>query len=641
MGHPQKLTENAASRSPTTETNKSTESTESTETEQSLPSALEQVRRDLVDADLARMDDTTRLATLRALEDLSRAASAVGVRVMVDFDASQVRSQARRGAPVSRRGEGVADDLAGARKTSPYWGSRHLTSAKALVKEMPHTLAALTDGVIDAYQARAITEATTCLDVEDRAEVDQRLAPRLPGASTREMIAAARALTYEVDPKAFVERARRAAKDRGVSIRPAPDVMGILNARLTAPHAIACYAALKEHAIAARAAGDPRTEQQLMADELFARLTGRTVVDGIDVEIGLVMTDETLFADGHTAADLIGFGPVPADLAKDWLRPEPSGDEGAPDTRPHPDPRPGPDPDPHPGPDPDPRSRRDPGHPSEHSPRRGSADDISQGFCPDGGRCTSASCTLTHAPTAPAPPSSSSPSPSPSPSPSSPSPTPSPTMQPAPSPTSGRTSSPGGADSWATSPADGADSSESSCADGAASSQTADPHPGPSKPHQPQRRPVDQSQETARRAAKVWLRRLYTDPVTGVLSGRDPRRRLFTGSLRQLVISRDRSCRNSWCGAPIRHIDHVQRHSDQGTTTDDNGRGLCARCNLAREKERHPTRPPTEYRPPPPLLDGLPAPVASRERRDGSAVRVPRAGPGRGGEYPDADDVPA
>lgn len=104
----------------------------------------------------------------------------------------------------------------------------------------------------------------------------------------------------------------------------------------------------------------------------------------------------------------------------------------------------------------------------------------------------------------------------------------------------------------------------------------------------------------------MWVRRLYTDPVTGVLRERDSRKRLFTGGLRAFLVARDQTCRNAWCGAPVRHIDHIRRHTDQGPTDPGNGRGLCARCNLARERPRQLDTPPATYRPPPPLLPCLP-----------------------------------
>ncbi|WP_143055197.1 HNH endonuclease, partial [Nocardioides luteus] len=37
------------------------------------------------------------------------------------------------------------------------------------------------------------------------------------------------------------------------------------------------------------------------------------------------------------------------------------------------------------------------------------------------------------------------------------------------------------------------------------------------------------------------------------------------------------------CDAPIRNIDHIQRHADGGQTSAANLQGLCERCNQAKE----------------------------------------------------------
>lgn len=84
------------------------------------------------------------------------------------------------------------------------------------------------------------------------------------------------------------------------------------------------------------------------------------------------------------------------------------------------------------------------------------------------------------------------------------------------------------------------------------------------------------------------FRRLFTAPTgsksgSGPIVGGDPARRRFTGWLADLIKLRDQSCRNPYCGAPIRHIDHIARHSDGGPTSYSNGRGVCERCNYVRE----------------------------------------------------------
>jgi len=86
---------------------------------------------------------------------------------------------------------------------------------------------------------------------------------------------------------------------------------------------------------------------------------------------------------------------------------------------------------------------------------------------------------------------------------------------------------------------------------------------------------------------RKWWRRLFTGPSSthssGPIVGGDPARRRFDGWLAKLIKLRDQTCRDPYCDAPIRHIDHITRHSDGGATTFENGLGECARGNLVRE----------------------------------------------------------
>ena len=60
-------------------------------------------------------------------------------------------------------------------------------------------------------------------------------------------------------------------------------------------------------------------------------------------------------------------------------------------------------------------------------------------------------------------------------------------------------------------------------------------------------------------------------------------RRSFPALLRRLIEYRDRTCATPYCGAPIRHIDHITPARDSGPTSYANGRGVCAACNHAKE----------------------------------------------------------
>ena len=83
--------------------------------------------------------------------------------------------------------------------------------------------------------------------------------------------------------------------------------------------------------------------------------------------------------------------------------------------------------------------------------------------------------------------------------------------------------------------------------------------------------------------AEVWVRRLFTAPGTGRLVAMESRARLFPTLLRRFLVLRDEVCRTPWCDAPVRHADHVVAHADGGSTSCDNGQGLCATCNQVKE----------------------------------------------------------
>ncbi|MCW2132249.1 HNH endonuclease [Arthrobacter sp. VKM Ac-2550] len=84
---------------------------------------------------------------------------------------------------------------------------------------------------------------------------------------------------------------------------------------------------------------------------------------------------------------------------------------------------------------------------------------------------------------------------------------------------------------------------------------------------------------------EVWVRGLYTAPVTGQLLGMDSRARLMPAGMQRMIQARDQLCRTPWCDAPIRHHDHVVPWRDAGATSEVNGQGLCEACNLAKETD--------------------------------------------------------
>ncbi|CAI3800307.1 HNH endonuclease [Pseudarthrobacter sp. MM222] len=268
------------------------------------------------DSPAALIDET------RELEDLKSALAARQARNAVAFDLAQRRAQRAAGMPVAELGTGVAAQIALARRESPAKGGRLLGLAKALVTEMPHTLAALETGQLNEWRATLLVRETACLPAAGRAAVDEELAAdtgTFTGAGDRAIVAAARAAAYRRDPRSVTQRAAHAAADRHVSLRPAPDTMTYLTALLPVAEGVAAYTALSRHADTARAAGDPRSRGQLMADALVERTTGKA--GGISgIEIQLVLTDRTLLQGDSEPARLPGYGIVPAGWARELIK---------------------------------------------------------------------------------------------------------------------------------------------------------------------------------------------------------------------------------------------------------------------------------------------------------------------------------
>jgi hypothetical protein len=267
--------------------------------------------------------DAERVDRIRLLEEVKGACAAAQAREAVAFKRSQLAAQAEAGVRPDKRGLGVAAQVGLARRESPVRGARFLGLAEALVGELPHTMAELTAGRLSEWRATIVARETACLTREQRGMVDEELAA-VPGGlasmGDRGLQAKAREVAYRLAPYAFAARASKAAGDRRVTLRPAPDTMTHLTGLLPVAQGVAVYAALVREAEAARSRGDERTRGQVMADTLVERVTGQASARQVPVEVQLVITDATLFGGQETPGWLAGYGPVPAPVARDLVR---------------------------------------------------------------------------------------------------------------------------------------------------------------------------------------------------------------------------------------------------------------------------------------------------------------------------------
>jgi hypothetical protein len=264
--------------------------------------------------------DSALVARIAELERLKSAAAAEQARAAVALYELRRTDEAAANVPKARQGRGVASEVALARRDSPARGDRHMGFAKALVYEMPHTLAALEGGALSEWRATLMVRESACLTVEDRRALDAEMCAdvsKLDGMGDKRITAAAKAIAYRLDPQAVVDRAAKAESDRTVTIRPAPDTMTYVTVLLPVAKGVGVYAALQR---AADTTFDDRSRGQVMADTVFERVTGQPADVADAVAVNLVITDETLLGGDDVPAAVNGYGPIPASVARGLVK---------------------------------------------------------------------------------------------------------------------------------------------------------------------------------------------------------------------------------------------------------------------------------------------------------------------------------
>lgn len=265
-------------------------------------------------------DESALVERIAELERMKAAAAAGQARAAAALDAARRAAEAAAGVPAARRGRGVASEVALARREPPARGDRHLGFAKALVHEMPHTLAALGCGALSEWRATLVVRESACLDVDDRRRLDAELCAdvrSLDGVGDARLAAAAREIAYRLDPHAVVDRAAKAESERTVTIRPAPDTMTYLTALLPVAQGVSVYAALRRKA---DTTCDGRSRGQVMADALVESVTGRSAAEPTPIAVNLVMSDDVLLGGEAGAALVPGYGTIPAAVATRWIQ---------------------------------------------------------------------------------------------------------------------------------------------------------------------------------------------------------------------------------------------------------------------------------------------------------------------------------
>src|SRR6478672_5136715 len=276
----------------------------------------------LAAAGLDELTDPERIDELTALERVKSAAFARQARVTDAFARSQRARLVEAGSKSADISRPVCGQVGLARRDSPTKGNRHVGLARTLVHEMPGVLAVLQAGECSEWRATLIARETAHLSVEHRAQIDAAVADQLAGWSDARTEREARGWAQRLDPHGAADRAAKAAEDRRVTIRPAPDCMTCVSALLPVKDGVAVFGELHRTAMAGAATmAEHRSKGQIMADALVERVLtpapGAAMVPG--VEVHLVMTDRALADADDEPAQLVGYGPIPAPVARDLV----------------------------------------------------------------------------------------------------------------------------------------------------------------------------------------------------------------------------------------------------------------------------------------------------------------------------------
>ncbi|MDY0914353.1 HNH endonuclease signature motif containing protein [Rathayibacter festucae] len=266
---------------------------------------------------------------LRAAERMHRGYR-VAIGVPEAFARGASRSETRDLVERSIRAE-----LAVTLGVSEQEASRRLETAQMLMEHLPLTRALLRDGRILWDAGEAICRTASSLPEASRGALDERAADAALTMTTTQLRRALSRWREELHEQPLVERHVRAREDRAVWVTPDIDGMATLCVLAPAPAVTGAYDRLRRIARTLRDEGDSRTLPQLSADAAVDLLCDGdvagttpdglhrpdpTFVPSIRAEVRLTLAASTAMGLDDAPADLDGYGPVPAEIARELIR---------------------------------------------------------------------------------------------------------------------------------------------------------------------------------------------------------------------------------------------------------------------------------------------------------------------------------
>jgi hypothetical protein len=296
------------------------------------------IARQLIPADLGQMAPGPQLAAVLANIDRSRLNGYDLVVLLqaqhrqIAYDQAQLLSTMAEIAhcppggadsPVTRRprpDQDASDEVAMALTLTRRTGEYQLHTALEIVHDLPVLHAALLAGDIDLPKAWVFLEGVRGVDDDIARAAVNKLIGHAPGLTTSQLAGRLHRALILAKPDAAQKRYETSVRDRRVVGRQWPDGTAMLAGYDLPPErAAAASERLDAFARAARAAGDTRTLDQLRADFLLDLIDGSYTGPAPQHRRGvleLTVPLTTLMGLSEEPADLAGWGPVVADIAR-------------------------------------------------------------------------------------------------------------------------------------------------------------------------------------------------------------------------------------------------------------------------------------------------------------------------------------
>ena len=216
-----------------------------------------------------------------------------------------------------------AAEVGTALRLSPGTADRKVATAKAVTTRLPATQAALEAGQISLAHAAAAAEATDGLTYAQCGRVEGRVFPRATTQTVAEFKRSlARAVAW-VHPQRFAERHRDATAKRCVTRYDLPDGMAALHLVLPAADVQAAWLALDVRARSDKDGKAARLGLDARRADAFSGIMAAALADpaqpvahGRPVSVGVVVDLPTLLGLADNPAELVGHGPIPAEVAR-------------------------------------------------------------------------------------------------------------------------------------------------------------------------------------------------------------------------------------------------------------------------------------------------------------------------------------